>query len=266
MNQRGGPIGVFDSGVGGLAILRELRQLLPAEDYIYFADQENFPYGPRSVGEVRALAVAVADDLIERGAKLLVVACNTASGAALTLLRERFAIPIVGIEPALKPACALTRNGRVGVLATSGTVQGQRLDELAERVAGEVQIIRVAAPELVELVERGDANSSGADSAVAERVRPLIDAGVDVVVLGCTHFAFVRDAIARALGPDVQVLEPAAAVARHAAGLLVARGLENDQARRGTTRLLSSGDPASLARAADQLGASACSVNTAVGA
>ncbi|MHB8578230.1 MAG: glutamate racemase [Dehalococcoidia bacterium] len=253
MDQQDGPIGVFDSGVGGLAVLRELHRVLPAEDFVYFADRANFPYGPRAAGEVCQLALAAGERLVEAGAKLLVVACNTASSAALPALRSRFPIPVVGIEPALKPACAITTCGRVGVLATSGTVQGAALDHLADRVAGDVRILRVAAPRLVELVERGEAATPLTMPLVTEALRPLIDAGVDVVVLGCTHFAFLRTQIQRVLGPGVQVLEPASAVALQVERVLRACGLARSSGRSGTIRYLSSGDAESLRRAAELL-------------
>jgi len=136
MNQQRGPIGVFDSGVGGLAVLWELRRRLPAEDIHYFADQAHFPYGVRTATDVRRLSIEAGDRLVAEGAKLLVVACNTASSAALPAMRQRFGVPVVGIEPAVKPACAITRCGRIGVLATGGTAQGMALKGLIERVAG----------------------------------------------------------------------------------------------------------------------------------
>ncbi|HLZ69984.1 MAG TPA: glutamate racemase [Dehalococcoidia bacterium] len=243
-----GPIGVFDSGVGGLAVLWALRALLPREDLRYFADQANFPYGPRPADEVRELALAAGERLVAEGAKLLVVACNTASSAALPALRMRLPVPVVGIEPAIKPACAASRNGRVGVLATDGTVQGEALAALVGRVAGCVEVICVPAPGLVELVERGELDSAAARTRVLAAVRPLREAGVDVVALGCTHFAFLRPLVRECLGPDVRVLEPALAVARQAARVLCERELASDREPPGDTVYSSSADATRLLR------------------
>ncbi|HEY7294642.1 MAG TPA: glutamate racemase, partial [Dehalococcoidia bacterium] len=212
-----GPVGVFDSGVGGLAVLWALRALLPNENLQYFADQAHFPYGPRPAAQVRELALAAGERLLSAGAKLLIVACNTASSAALPLLRERLAVPVVGIEPAIKPACAATRSGRIGVLATDGTVQGAALTALVGRVAQGVEVVCIAAPGLVELVERGEVRSAEAHARVEAAARTLRVAGVDVVALGCTHFAFLKPLVQECLGPEVTVLEPAEAVARQAA-------------------------------------------------
>lgn len=247
------PIGVFDSGIGGLAVLRELRALLPAEDLLYFADQAHFPYGPRSRAEVRELALRAAQRLVERGAKLVVVACNTASSAALPALRAALDVPVVGIEPAVKPACELTRAGRVGILATSGTVAGAALDRLVERVADGVEVVRVAAGGLVELIENGRADWPAAQRALQEALAPLLDAGVDVVALGCTHFAFVRPAVERMLGAGVLVLEPAEAVARQVVRVLVRQSIAAEPGRTGTTAYESSGDRARLLEAVARL-------------
>jgi glutamate racemase len=252
-----GPIGVFDSGVGGLAVLWELRRLLPAEDLLYFADQAHFPYGPRPLAEVRELALRAAGLLVERGAKLIVVACNTASSAALPALRAALDVPVVGIEPAVKPACALTRCGRVGVLATSGTVTGDALDRLVERTAGGIEVVRIAAGGLVELIESGEGGAPLLESALAQALAPLRAAEVDVVALGCTHFAFVRSAVERMLGPGVAVLEPAAAVARQAARVLEREGLLAPQGRQGTTAYDSSSDRTRLREAVARLAPSA---------
>jgi glutamate racemase len=243
------PVGVFDSGVGGLSVLDALRRLVPAEDLVYYADQAHFPYGVRSAADVCALAVAAVERLLAEDAKLVVVACNTASSAALPALRARFTTPIVGIEPAVKPACALTRTGRVGVLATSGTVQGEALRALIERVAGDVEVITSPAGDLVELIEAGEAGSAEAERVVRAALAPLQTAGVDVVALGCTHFAFVRSLVERILGPEVTVLEPAEAVARQAARVLRERGLTANPDRNGAVRYRSSAGEERLAAA-----------------
>lgn len=242
---------MFDSGVGGLTVLWSLHDFLPAEELIYYADQAHFPYGVRSPAEVRRFVFEAAEALCAWGAKLIVLACNTATSAALPELRAHLSIPIVGIEPAIKPACALTRNGRIGVLATSGTVGGERLETLIGRVAGAVQIVRVAAGGLVESIERD--GSGVVEAQLAEALAPLREADVDVVVLGCTHYAFLKDRVAAAMGETVTVLEPAAAVARQVARVLSARGLAAPDRHVGTLRYHSSATDGRLERAVVRL-------------
>jgi len=248
-----GPIGVFDSGVGGLAVLWALHARLPHEHLRYFADQANFPYGPRPADEVRDLALQAGQRLVVAGAKLLVVACNTASSTALPALREQLSVPVVGIEPAVKPACAASRNGRIGVLATAGTAQGAALTALVSRVADGAEVIRAPAPDLVELVERGDLASAETQARVTAALRPLREAGVDVVVLGCTHFALLKPLVQAALGPRVLVLEPADAVARQAARVLCERGLERPGREPGAIVYTSSAGEAHLLRQVELL-------------
>jgi glutamate racemase len=247
------PIGIFDSGVGGLSVLQALQALLPHEDCIYLADQAHFPYGPRSADDVRALTAGAVRLLQAEGAKLVVIACNTASSAALQALRRELELPIVGIEPAVKPACALSRTGRVGVLATNGTAQGQALRALILRVAGTTQVVTSPAADLVDLVERGALDGPATEAAVAAALAPLVAAGVDVVALGCTHYAFLRPLVERQLGPDVTVLEPSDAVARQVVRVLEQRGQCTVRAERGTVRYRSTGDAAPLEAAALRL-------------
>lgn len=245
------PIAVFDSGAGGLAVLHALQQRLPGERFVYFADQAYFPYGERSPEEVRALTLAAAERLErEQAIKLLVIACNTASAAALPELRRRFAFPVVGIEPAIKPARALTRSGCIGVLATRATAAAGTLRDLIARVAADVRVIVRPAPRLVAEVEAGLPDPARADALLEAELCPLRAAGADVLVLGCTHFAFVRER-ARRLG-GVPVLEPAEAVARRAAEQLRERGLAAAGGR-GAVTLLTSGDPARLEALAGRL-------------
>jgi glutamate racemase len=248
MDEPYAPIAVFDSGVGGLAVLRALRRLLPSEDLLYYADQANFPYGVRTAADVRALAVEAARHVLDQDAKLLVVACNTASSAALPDLRRRFSVPIVGIEPAVKPACALSRCGRVGVLATDGTVQGEALRQLIERVAGGVEVYCSHAGRLVELVEDGLDDAGEVELVLNEILAPVQAQGVDVVVLGCTHYVFLQPAVERLLGASITVLEPAEAVARQAARVLHEHGIATPSLKTGTTRYQSSAGEERLLR------------------
>ena len=233
MNQN--PIGVFDSGVGGLSVAREIRRRLPSERLLYFADNAFCPYGGRPLEEIRERSLEVVGELVGRGAKLVVVACNTASGAALEALRERYPLPIVGLEPAVKPAVQRTRVGRVGVLATAGTLRSDRFHRLIDTHAGSVEVLRRASPELVELVEAGRISGPEVEGFLAETLRPLKEAGIDTLVLGCTHYPFLRDAISRVMGPEVEILDSGEAVARQVERVLAER---DALARRGAGELL----------------------------
>jgi glutamate racemase len=215
------PIGVFDSGVGGLSILRQLRILLPSEDVLFFADQGHVPYGPRPLDEVRRFSIGITRLLIDQGAKLVVVACNTASAAALKELRAAFpARPFVGMEPAVKPAAEQTRTRTVGVLATPATFQGELFASVVERFAQGVRVIPQALPGLVEQIEAGDLDGPETQRIVQAGVRSLVSQGADTLVLACTHYPLVIPAIAEAAGPGVQVIDPSPAIARQAARLL----------------------------------------------
>lgn len=217
------PIGIFDSGVGGLSVARDIRLRLPAEDLLYFADNAFCPYGGRPLNEIRARSVAVVDELVDRGAKIVVVACNTASGAALETLRERFPLPIVGLEPAVKPAAERSRNGRIGVLATAGTLRTRRFHRLVEEYGQDVKVFQRASPELVDLVEAGEISGQSVERFLAATLAPLTEAEVDTLVLGCTHYPFLRDAIAEVMGPKVEILDSGEAVARQVERVLVER-------------------------------------------
>jgi glutamate racemase len=241
------PIGVFDSGVGGLSILRPLRELLPAEEVLFFADQGHVPYGPRPLDEVRRFSIGIARFLIDQGAKLIVVACNTASAAALQDLRSAFpATPFVGMEPAVKPAAEQTRTRTVGVLATPATFQGALFASVVERFAQGVRVIPQTLPGLVERIEAGDLGGPETQRIVRAGVESLVAQGADTLVLACTHFPFVIPAIADAAGPGVQVIDPSPAIARQTARLLDERGLRSEAAGPGALTYLTSGDPSRL--------------------
>jgi len=218
-------IGVFDSGLGGLSVVRALRERLPAHDVLYLADSAFCPYGPRPVDEVRGRSLACARWLMERGAGLVVVACNTATSAAVELLRAELPVPVVGMEPGIKPAAAATRSGQVGVLATNGTLAGERFARLVERFAEGVAVTTVACPGLVALVEAGELDSPRARASVAGYLAPLRERGVDAIVLGCTHFPFLRPLIAELAGPGVAIVDTGPAVAAQAARLARAAAL-----------------------------------------
>jgi glutamate racemase len=250
------PIGVLDSGVGGLSVLRHLRLLLPAEEMVYAADAAWCPYGPRPAREVRARARAVAGALVGRGAKLVVVACNSASTVALADLRRCWPdVPFVGMEPAVKPAANRSRTRAVGVLATATTAAGEALAALIARFgAGQGVDVHVAVPHgLVELVERGEGDSAAAAALLAPLIAAWRAAGVDVIVLGCTHFPFARGSIERLAGPGVTVVDPGPAVARQAARVLAGAGTLAPAGATGGTAYLTSGDPAAFALALRRL-------------
>ncbi len=247
-----GPIALFDSGLGGLSVLREVRRLLPAEPLLYLADQAYLPYGDRPLSQVRDRVLAVGRYLVEReGAKLLVVACNTASAAALEALRAALPVPVVGMEPAVKPAARRTRSGRIAVLATAATLRAERLERLVRRYAADQEVIRQPCPGWVELVEAGHWDDEAAREAVARVVLPLREAGVDTFVLGCTHYPFLRPALEAVLGPGVQILETGEPVARRVRQVLEAHGLETPDPGPGTLRICTTGDPR---RAAERIG------------
>ncbi len=238
------PVGVLDSGVGGLSILRELRAQLPAEDVIYVADQAHIPYGTRPIEEVRAFTVGVAQFLIAQGVKLIVVACNTASAAALYRLRELFPhLPFVGMEPAVKPAARDTRTGVIGVIATETTFQGELYASVVGRFAQGVRVEARACPEFVRLAEAGETHSPTAHQAVRRCLQPLLAAGIDQLVLGCTHFPFLKETIQAEAGPGVTIVDPSPAVARQAGRVLEGHGALNPSGREGQVIYYTSGSP-----------------------
>ncbi len=222
-------IGLFDSGVGGLSVAREVRRQLPDWPLIYLADQSHAPYGSRPLTEIRAFAAAITRFLLAQGAQVIVIACNTASAAALRWLRQTFPrVPFVGMEPALKPAAERTRTRHVGVIATAATFQGELFASLVARFAGDVVVHTQVCPQLVPLVEAGELDSPAAAAAVAGCLAPLVAAGIDELVLGCTHYPFLRPLIEAAVGPAVEVIDPAAAVARQTGRVLAQHGWPPD--------------------------------------
>ncbi len=249
------PIGVFDSGVGGTTVLRQLRACMPGEDLLFLADQARCPYGPRPTAELRALAEANTRWLLARGAKQVVVACNSASAAALHWLRAQFPqVPFVGMVPAVKPAAAQTRSGVVGVLATPATIGGELLDEVVLRWAGAARVVRQGCPGLAEQIEAGALDSPATLALLARYLRPLLAAGADTIVLGCTHYPFLAEQIGRLAGPGVLLLDAAPAVARQSARVLGALGLRNPAAQAGQITYATTADPAAFAALLARLG------------
>ena len=219
-------MGFFDSGVGGMCILDAFRRLCPAESTVYIADSANCPYGNRPAEEIVRLSEANVEELLSRGCKAVVVACNTATAAAIDYLRRRYAdVPFVGLEPAVKPAALRSRTGVVGVLATEGTFGGRLYNETKEKFARDVVVIATVADEFVALVERGETSGPAAEAAVRARLTPLIDAGCDMIVLGCTHFPHLRPLMEKVAAGRAAILDPSDAVARQARRVLESRGL-----------------------------------------
>ncbi len=243
------PVGVFDSGVGGLSVVAELMAQLPAQPLIYLADQANAPYGQRSLDEIRGLSHGITRFLLGKGAHVIVIACNTASAAALHWLRGQYpGVPFVGMEPAVKPAAQRTRSRHVGVLATQATFQGELFASLINRFGAEVTVHAQVCPELVPLVEAGEVTTDRARAAVAAYVTPLIDAGVDELVLGCTHYPFLRPLIEAVAGPDIEIIDPAPAVARQVGRVLAQRDLLATGSP-ASHEFYTTGDPARFSRA-----------------
>jgi glutamate racemase len=219
------PVGVFDSGVGGLTVLRELLRELPDERFIYFGDTGNCPYGVRPEAQIQELALAVARFLLARDVKQIVVACNAASVSALASLRAAFDVPFVGVVPAVKPAAERTRAGKVGVAATETSARSQYLRRLIAEHANGVEVLAAGCPRLVTLAEAGILDGPEAEAAVRGYIEPLLAAGIDELVLGCTHFPAMRAVFARVAGPAVEVIDSGAAVARQARRVLAERDL-----------------------------------------
>lgn len=235
MSKKTQPIAVFDSGVGGISVLRELKKILPNEDYIYYGDSKNAPYGMKTKEEVRKLTIDAAEYLFAQGAKGLVVACNTATSAAVRTLREMYPdVPLVGIEPAVKPAATLKPNGRVLVMATPMTIREEKFQNLMAKYEDVAEIIPLPCPGLMDFVERGDLTSADFRSYLEEllfvhRIHP-----VDSVVLGCTHYPFAKEMIRDVLGPDVMVFDGGEGTAREMKRRLSEADLLNDREEVGT--------------------------------
>lgn len=218
-------IGIFDSGVGGLSVFREIVRILPEEKYIYWSDNAHCPYGEKSREYIIDRARAVTSFLMEQGADIIVVACNTATAAAISTLREEFPVPFIGMEPAVKPAAQATRSGVVGVLATAGTLKATKYMDTRAKWARDVRIVEHIGQGFVELVEKGNVSGPEAESIVEKSVRPLIEAGADTIVLGCTHYPFLAETIMKAAGTPVTLIDPAPAVAKHLMEVMQENGL-----------------------------------------
>lgn len=237
-----GAIGVFDSGVGGLSVLRAIRAALPHEHLVYVADSGHAPYGDQSEAHITQRTLTVGRWLAEQGVKAITIACNTATVVAAKTLREQTHLPVVAIEPAIKPAVALTRSGVVGVLATRQTVQSEAVARLVALYGANKRVVLQGCPGWVEQVERADLQSAETEALLRQFITPLLEQGADTLVLGCTHYPFLRDAIERLVGQGVTLLDPAEAVARELARRLADGGGLSAQTQIGRVHFFTSGD------------------------
>jgi glutamate racemase len=237
------PIGVFDSGMGGLSVLRAIRRLLPTQPVIYIGDQFHVPYGQRTLEEVRGFSREVTNFLLAQGARLIVVACNTASAAALHVLRAEFPdVPFVGMEPAVKPAAEQTHTGVVGVLATYATFQGSLYASVVERFAHDVTLLQDPCLGLVPEIEKGNLDGRETRTILTKILNPMLEKGIDTIVLGCTHYPFVIPLIQDIVGSSVRVIDPAPAVARQTQRLLLEHGWLSENKENAVVKYFTTGD------------------------
>ena len=241
-------IGIFDSGIGGLSVFREIRKLLPEQGYIYYSDSAHCPYGEKSKEYIIDRARSITRRLMGMGAEIVVVACNTATAAAISTLRKEFPIKFIGMEPAIKPAAALTKTGVVGVLATAGTLKAEKYLDTREKWAQSITVVEHIGEGFVELVEKGQTSGAEAEAVVQNSLIPLLEAGADTIVLGCTHYPFLADTIKKvaaahgADGNSFHLIDPAPAVARHLLEVMEAEGIQTASPEGFSMELLCSGD------------------------
>ncbi|MCO6488623.1 MAG: glutamate racemase [Phaeodactylibacter sp.] len=247
------PVGLFDSGIGGLTAAYAIIRELPNEQIFYFGDTAHLPYGPQSAEAVRAYSADIVRFLLDQGCKAIVVACNTATAAALNSLRERWPeIPFIGMEPAVKPGARATRTGKVGVLATAGTFKSQRYASLMHRFAKEVELLENPCAGLVERIECGQLNGPDTEAFLRNILEPMLYAGVDTFVLGCTHYPFVQPLIEKIVGPNASVINPAPAVARQLRRILEGQNLLSPELP-GPHRFFVSGEKGNFEALASEL-------------
>jgi glutamate racemase len=240
----GRPIGIFDSGVGGLSVLREIRASLPDESTLYVADSAHAPWGDKPRAFVRERGLRIAEFLIDQGVKAIVIASNTGTAGAAEALRQHLAVPVVAMEPGIKPAAAATRSGIVGAIVTSTMSESERMASLLDRFGRGIRVINQPVPGLVEHVEAGDLDSDELRRLVEGYVRPLLEAGADTIVLGSTHYVFLKPLIAEIAGNGVALIDTGAAVARHLGRVMADRGLLAPAGSDREERFWTSGDPA----------------------
>ncbi len=250
MNTR--PIGIFDSGVGGLSILRELQKQLPGENYVFLADQAHVPYGEKTPAQLRTLAVRITKFLLTYDIKLLVIACNTATCYAINTLRNRFDLPIVGTVPAVKPAAQYSRSKTVAVIGTPATIKSDALTMLIETHARGVRVVRIGCKGLEDTVETGLLDGARADTLLNHYLS-RVPRSADLLVLGCTHYPFLKNRIRRSLGRRIRLIDSGSAIARRSKSVLIASGTANTRGRAGLTRYFTTGSPENFASVASKL-------------
>ena len=241
-------IGIMDSGVGGLSVLREILRILPGERYIYFSDNAFCPYGDKSPDFIQDRCRKICDHFLSKGADVMVLACNTATAAAISTLRAEYDIPFVGMEPAIKPAVHRTRSGVVGVLATAGTLKGNKYHNTRDLYSGDIIVKESVGRGFVELVEKGELTGPHAEEVVRASLQPLLDAKADTIVLGCTHYPFLMDTLQAVAGPGITFIDPAPAVAAHLKDVLKEKGRPSESLEPYSVTLESSGDDSALKR------------------
>ena len=244
-------IGIFDSGIGGLSVFREIRKVLPEQSYVYYSDNAHCPYGEKTREYIIERARAITRFLLDKGCEIIVVACNTATAAAIATLREEFQIKFIGMEPAIKPAAQATKTGVVGVLATAGTLKATKYIDTRARWAENVRIVEHIGQGFVELVEKGITTGPDAESTVRTSLIPLLDAGADMIVLGCTHYPFLSETISKVASEayperSIEIIDPAPAVARHLIEVMVEEGVQTASKEGFHIELHASGDSATL--------------------
>lgn len=251
-------IGIFDSGIGGLSVFREILKILPEQRYIYYSDNANCPYGEKSEDFIIERARFITSFLISKGADIIVIACNTATAAAISILRKEFPINFIGMEPAVKPAAKCTKTGVVGVLATSGTLKAEKYRDTRERFAYDIRIVEHVGNGFVELVECGKTSGTETEAIVEKSLRPLLEEGADTIVLGCTHYPFLSGAISNVASKvaqerEVMIIDPAPAVARHLLEIMQEEGLPSSSPEGFGIELHASGQPDMLIAMYDRL-------------
>ena len=244
-------IGIFDSGIGGLSVFREIRKVLPEQSYVYYSDNAHCPYGEKTREYIIDRARAITRFLLEKGCEIIVVACNTATAAAIATLRDEFPVKFIGMEPAIKPAAQATKTGVVGVLATAGTLKATKYIDTRARWAQNVRIVEHIGQGFVELVEKGITTGPEAESTVRNSLMPLLDAGADMIVLGCTHYPFLSETISKVAAEayperEIKIIDPAPAVARHLIEVMTEESISEKAPNGFGMELHASGDPATL--------------------
>lgn len=254
MNRRNMPIGFFDSGVGGLSVLREAIKIMPNEDFIYFGDSKNAPYGTKRVEEVKELTFKAVEFLVEKGAKAIVIACNTATSAAVSALRITYPdIPIIGIEPAVKPAVEMHRPGDIVIMATNVTLKEKKFINLVDKYKDEANIISMPCPGLVEFIEAGNTNGDEVRLYIENKFIKYKNKDISSVVLGCTHYPFVRETIKRVLGNDIPVIDGGLGTSKELRRQLVELDIITDSNKQGTVEIYNSLDNEKIINISERL-------------